>query len=214
MMRILLLILVGVGFITGKSAAQITIHPEVGFSKNPIIPQASDFVYYIKIPRKIDFIFGLSTQMPIRENLFFKNRISYSNRSDIMLYGSAFVTTLEDFKQNHLNIELSLNYTMSKYFEFGLGPSLIRQFTQNRFRGLRSGYPENTDYFWDHLYIDNNFIFGLNTGFSFVLGKLRMHIYYVRLFRENKFPDFKLSNNRFDLTVSYHLLGGNQGKTR
>ncbi len=193
-----------------QGRSQISILPEVGVN---YMTHKMDELYFIERPNKIQILFGVSAQIPLNDEWYFTNRISYSRRTNMSWQQDVdFVPYLllnSSYKQNDLNIDLSMNYVVSEYISIFSGPSIIRSFGTET-----HNYIEDDTAYKDLFYI-NSFGLGINTGVSYNINRFKIKFYYLRMFRTKmNLLNYYLGMNRFDVTVSYHLFGGDKGKKR
>ena len=208
MKRLLFLVVALFWLFPNKGMAQITIHPEVGTSLFPFTLNES---HPAVKSNRLDFMYGVSAYLSLGKNLFVQTKISYTDREDLRnnyTAGTDIYYLYDDFIRRELNIDFSLNHELNEYFEVKLGPSLIRSFA-----GYRTAYLD--DDFDNILYSfssNNSYAGGINTGISLKFHRFRINLSYLRVIRMKEKYFYTLGQNRFDLTVSYHLLGGDKEK--
>ncbi len=191
-----------------RGKAQITLHPEAGVSFLPF-KSSNGIVGNNKINR-IDLLFGISAELPFNKDWFLKTRFSFTDRKNIELsYSSYFIAFYEMYNHSDLNIDLTLKKKIFGAIDLGAGPSIIKTF--EKLNSHHYWYNGDVNYYYKNF---GNIYFALNFGASWVLKRFKINFSYVRLFRNNDFIRYYSGNqrvtgkNRFDLTVSYHLLGG------
>ncbi len=190
----------------GKS--QITIHPEVGLSYFP-------FAYYENAKanfKRIDFLYGVSAYLPISDKLNAQTRISFTDREDIRFsWGDSrdYQYRYSDYIRSELNLDFRLNIYLTEFLNWGIGASLIRTFAEIKDTHWNHDNTERYTY-----YGNNKFSSGVNIGLSAKLDRWRIHLYYLRTIRVKDILFYHTGRNRLDLTVSYHLFGGDKGKKR
>ena len=194
--------------ISERGEAQITIHPEAGVSYLNFTLNTKETFYY-ENPRKLDFVFGLTAKLPIHTKFYMKSRISYCKRGKKTFSGRGLIPNAVEYSQSELSVEFLANFRISDFLEIATGPSIIRSFAVEK-----TDYFTPSDEFRYRYYHMDQFLLGLNTGLSILFNRLNFHLYYIRFFRKSEFWLYDLGNNRLDLTVSYHLLGGDKGKKR
>ncbi len=105
----------------------IKILAEFGFS---FLPFTISTANTSNPSHKLDYLVGISVQIPIHENLEFSSRISFADRENMQWRDLCLCPGYlgEEFRHADLNFDLSILYSKNKYFHFGLGPSAIIKF--------------------------------------------------------------------------------------
>ncbi len=205
MKRLLFLMVTLFWLVPEGGMAQISILPEIGISYLPFTLHGSNTV---NESNRIDGLFGLSAQLPIHEKWYFNTRISYANRENMKWSDLCFCPGFLYHKYIHSDINFDFTFMLNLgKLSLGLDPSITRKFGE-----LISVYklPENV-----RMLSGSGNIFAINSRLSIsTINNLYINISYNRILT-NLYgiysPD---GQNRLDLTLSYHLFGGDKGKKR
>ena len=128
-MEIIKRIVLIISFLTilsGTSFGQISIIPEVGVSYLPFHLNGANTDIF---SRKADMIYGLSALMSIHNNWIISSRIAYADREDHMWMELCTCPGYQytKFEQSHISLDFGILYTLSDYFNVGIGPNVIRR---------------------------------------------------------------------------------------
>jgi hypothetical protein len=178
--------------------SQISISPSLGLSYYPIILYGANTE---TISKKVNYILGISTQLPIHKKWFVNSAFSYVKRNDVRWTDLCFCPgyLYTEFRHYDINFDFSIIRIHSKYLNYGIGPTV----TLKTEEWDHVGNPSSE---FNYLRGQNEYLFGLNAMIS---TKVYSNIYFnLRYFKYLNSIDYfykVAGSNRVDLTISYKI---------
>ena len=190
-----------------KAYSQVTISPEIGISYLPFTLYGANRKNESK---SVNYLFGLSAKFPVLKKWFLNTSLNYVDRGEVRWVDQGFVQNEFEsyYRQNDINIDLSIIYQKNEFFGIGLGPSFIKKYNSaigatNWKTGEEVGeIDQNTINFGSHLLLQleiQRFIISVN---------------YARKFKTDKLDIFVLrgGKDRLNISFSMKLFGFNKKK--
>ncbi len=184
-----------IGLIIQAGFSQVTISPELGISYLPFTLRGGNSQ---QKSNRIDFLIGVSGQLPIQEKWYINTRLSYVNREDIKLFD---LTLNPDYlghiyKHNDLNFDINNNYKFFENLHLGLGLSIIRK--------INSSIEVKYETMDDMVFNEDQFLYGTNINAIFNTNYISIIFSYTYLIQEEKslYSATKIGKSRYDLILS------------
>lgn len=193
MKNILIIIICSIAFC--KINSQVTLSPEIGISYLPFTLYGANAM---KQSNRMDYVFGISSQVQIHKKWFVNSKISYVDREDIKWHdlctcGEFFYDELRHYD---INLDFSLMKTIGSKIKLGIGPSLILKVAEVEGGGIQNPY----------IYGGNKELYGVNSIVRFQLRNVHLNLMYIRIFNGLSGYATPDGNNRLDFSVGYNLL--------
>ena len=186
-------------FLAKGLTAQVTIGPEIGVSRAPLLLYGANSFDESK---SFDLAYGINGAARLTDRWSLNLRVMYMKREDLTWQDLCFACDLkgDTYEHGDLNIDLDLAYTLENGISVGIGPSLVRKMNALL-----------TTEFFNADSIEREFIdsyFGLNGMLSYTYRRFTAKAMYVRRFEPDDL-DWVYSEgiHRLDFTVGYTLLG-------
>ena len=176
--------------------SQITISPEVGISYLPFTVYGANSM---ASSNRLDYLVGLSGAFDIHKKWYAEMRMSYSQREDVRwmdlctcpgyLYG--------ELVHSDLNIDLGINYRLTRFIHFGVGFMAIRKINSH----FGSKYVDQ-DYFWPINEFETGLFFISSVNTKYIKFKME----YGRKIPLNNFLIGSFNNgHRFNFVLGYPI---------
>jgi hypothetical protein len=181
-----------------RSFAQVSISPEIGFSRAPFaLYGANSF----DDSKSFDLFYGINGQAKITDRFSANVRISYVEREDLSWQDLCICVILNDsYEHNDLNLDLDVVYTLKNGFSFGVGPSLIRKINTIHSRNYKDG--SSTERVFNDSYL------ALNGFLAYSYQRMTLKTMYVRRFEpDNLVFQYTEGISRFDFSINYAVFG-------
>ena len=188
--------LIGLSAVSGFS--QISISPEIGLSYLPFDLKGQNASVS---SNKIDYVIGLSAQIPLAEQWSVKTRLSFSDRNDARWMESCICPGYQytEYSQADINVDFILNYHLRHFVFIGAGPSIIRKIDS---------------YLWENNLLaeiprisQNKFEYGFTVGVMFNLINWNFSIETMRKLFNQSIDFFPLKGDyRFNIIIGYNLI--------
>ncbi len=153
----------------------------------------------MKESNRIDYVFGISSQVQIHKNWFVNSKISYVDREDIKWRDLCTCPgyLYDELRHYDINLDFSLIKSISSIIKLGIGPSLM----------VKVGEIENVENHNSYIYGGNKELYGVNSIVRFQIKNIHLNLMYIRIFNGLSGYATPDGNNRLDLTLGYSLFG-------
>lgn len=182
-----------------RSFAQVSISPEIGFSRAPFVVYGANTKNESK---RLELLLGINGQFNLTEKLRFNARVSYVDReglkwADLCICPDYLYT---EYKQEELNLDFNIMYPVYKNIYLGIGPSLIQK--------LNAEFID-TDIDMVTVWDFSDLYYGINGLLEVKYRRFAIKLMYIRRFKPDDLViKYTEGINRFDFTISYAVFGG------
>ena len=193
MKNLFLILLCVIAYFNANS--QVTLSPEIGISYLPFTLYGANIK---KQSNRMDYVFGISSQVQIHKKWLVISKISYVDREDIKWHDLCTCPEFfyDELRHYDINLDFSLMKTLGSKIKLGIGPSLILKVAEIEGGGIQNPY----------IYGGNKKLYGVNSIVRFQIKNVHLNLMYIRIFNGLSGYATPDGNNRLDLTLGYSLF--------
>ncbi|MEN0006256.1 MAG: hypothetical protein AAF798_19045 [Bacteroidota bacterium] len=203
MKKIFLLLLITLGPYS-MCEAQVTISPVAGFSYSPFTVLGIDATHSSS---RIDYVLGVSGNIPIHKKWSLSANVSYVDREDMKWSDKCFCPgyLYDRFTHSDLNLDFDVNYEIKSWLLLGIGPSITKKLNVRSIIKYDNFQGEN-------LSVDQSlnipFQYGYNIAIQFLpISRLNIRLEYAARIGDDRiqYPRV-IGSTRYSLLFSYSLV--------